>query len=269
MMSVSSMCRKANLKLNKEKCEFRLNELKFVGHIFSADGVRADPEKVEAISDMPSSRDKSDLRRFLGMINYLGKFMPNLSEKTALLRNLLEKDVLLSCSDKHEECFCMPKKLVTENPVLKYYDPSKEMKLSVDASKYGLAAILLLKYEEDCTAVAYGSRSLTRSEMNYAQIEKETLAILFGCNKFNQHPYGVKFTAESDHQPLESICKWPISKAAPRIQHFLLRLQKYEFEVEFSPGKNLIVSDTLSRALLQDCTSDDKDTDAQIHSYAV
>ena len=265
LQHVLEKCREANLKLNKEKCEFRLNELKFVGHIFSADGVQADPEKVEAISGMPSPRDKSDLRRFLGMINYLGKFMPNLSEKTALLRSLLEKDVLWSWSDKHEECFCMLKKLVTESPILKYYDPNKEMKLSVDASKYGLGAVLLQKYEEDWAPVAYGSRSLTRSEMNYAQIEKETLAILFGCNKFNQHLYGVKFTVESDHQPLESIFKRPISKAPPRIQRFLLRLQKYQFEVEFSPGKNLVVSDTLSRAPLEDSTSDDKGADAQIH----
>ena len=143
---------------------------------------------------MPSPRDKSDLRCFLGMINYLGKFMPNLSGKTALLRSLLEKDVLWSWSDKHEECLCMLKKLVTESPILKYYDPNKEMKLSVDASKYGLGAVLLQRYEEDWAPVAYGSRSLTCSEMNYAQIEKETLAILFGCNKFNQHLYGVKFT---------------------------------------------------------------------------
>ena len=133
LQHVLEKCREANLKLNKEKCEFRLNELKFVGHIFSADGVRADPEKVEAISGMPSPRDKSDLRRFLGMINYLGKFMPNLSEKTALLRSLLEKDVVWSWSDKREECFCMLKKLVTESSILKYYDPYEEMKLSVDA----------------------------------------------------------------------------------------------------------------------------------------
>ena len=110
-------CREANLKLNKEKCEFSLNELKFVRHIFSVDEVRAVLEKVEAMSDMASPGDKSDLRRFVRMINYLSKFMPNLSEKTALLRNLLEKDVLWSWSDKHEECFCMLKKLVTESPV--------------------------------------------------------------------------------------------------------------------------------------------------------
>ena len=123
MMSVSNVCcREANLKLNQPKCEFRLKELKFVGHIFSADGVRADPEKVEPISDMPSPHDKSDLRYFLGMINYLGKFMPSFSEKTALLRKLLKKDVLWSWSDKHEECFCMLKKLETESHVLKYYD---------------------------------------------------------------------------------------------------------------------------------------------------
>ena len=96
----------------------------------------------------------------------------------------------------------MLKKLVTESPVLKYYDPSKEIKCSVDASKYGLGTVLLQKYKKAWALVAYGSRSLTHSKMNYAQIEKETLAILFGCNMFNHHLYGVKVTVESDHQPL-------------------------------------------------------------------
>ena len=156
----------------------------------------------------------------------------------------------------------MLKKLVTGSPVLKYYGPGKEMKLSADSSKYGLGTVLLQKYEEDWAPVAYGSRSLTHPKMNYAQIEKETRAILFGWNKSYQHLYGIKFTVESDHQPLESIFKWPISKAQSRIQYFLLRMQKDQFQVELSPGKNLAVSDTLSRALLEDCTSDDKDADS-------
>ena len=133
-------------------------------------------------------------------------------------------------SDKHEQCIELLKKLVTESPVLKYYDPTKPMKLSVDSSKYVLGAVLLQKYEEDWAPVAYGSRSLTRSERNYAQIEKESLAILFGCNKFNDHLYGVHFTVESDHQPLQSIFKRSIVCAPQRIQRFLLRLQKYDFE---------------------------------------
>ena len=85
----------------------------------------------------------------------------------------------------------MLKKLVTESLVLKYYDPSKEMKLSVKASKYGLGTISLQKYEEYWVPVAFGSRSVTPSEMNYARIEKETLAIMFGCNKFNPVQYGL------------------------------------------------------------------------------
>ena len=265
LQGVLERIRKANLKLNKDKCQFGVNELKFVGHVFSGEGVKADPEKIEAILQMPSPQDKTELRRFMGMINYLGKFVPNLSDITAPLRQLLEKDFMWTWSDKHEECIELLKKLVTESPVLKYYDPTKPMKLSVDSSKYGLGAVLLQKYEEDWAPVAYGSRSLTRSERNYAQIEKESLAILFGCNKFNDHLYGVHFTVESDHQPLQSIFKRSIVCAPQRIQCFLLRLQKYDFEVIFSPGKNLVVSDTLSRAPLQDCTLDEKDVEAQIH----
>ena len=207
LQGVLERIRKANLKLNKDKCQFGVNELKFVGHVFSGEGVKADPEKIEAILQMPSPQDKTELRRFMGMINYLGKFVPNLSDITALLRQLLEKDFMWTWSDKHEECIELLKKLMTESPVLKYYDPTKPMKLSVDSSKYGLRPVLLQKYEEDWAPVAYGSRSLTRSERNYAQIEKESLVILFGCNKFNDHLYGVHFTVESDHQPLQSIFK--------------------------------------------------------------
>ena len=85
---------KSGLKLNKTKCKFGLNEVKYVGHIFSSEGVRADPSKIEAIVDMPMPENASDVHRFLGMVTYLGKFLPNLSDKTACLRKLIEKDAV-------------------------------------------------------------------------------------------------------------------------------------------------------------------------------
>ena len=85
--------KESGLKLNKNKCEFSVNELKFCGHIFSDQGVKADPDKMSAITDMPLPEDATELRRFLGMITYLAKFIKNLSGKSSLLRNLLEKDM--------------------------------------------------------------------------------------------------------------------------------------------------------------------------------
>ena len=96
---------KSELKLNKTKCKFGLNEVKYVGHIFSSEGVRADPSKIEAIVDMPMPENASDVHRFLGMVTYLGKFLPNLSDKTACLRKLIEKDAAWDWTEEHTKQF--------------------------------------------------------------------------------------------------------------------------------------------------------------------
>ena len=100
----------------------------------------------------------------------------------------------------------------TESPTLKYYDPELPTRISVDASKFGLGAVLLQKNGDIWAPVAYASRSLSKSEQNYAQIEKEALAILFGCERFHVYLYGKSFTVESDHKPLQPIFKKPSVK---------------------------------------------------------
>ena len=143
------------------------------------------------------------------------------------------------------------KKLLTESPTLKYYDPELPTRISVDASKLGLGAVLLQKHGDTWAPVAYASRSLSKSEQNYAQIEKEALAILFGCERFHVYLYGKSFMVESDHKPLQPIFKKPICKAPPRIQRFRLRLQNYDMHIEFKPGKELTVADTCLGHLFQ------------------
>ena len=125
-------------------------------------------------------------------------------------------------------------------------------------------------WEQSCfksmeTHVAYASRSLSKSEQNYAQIEKEALAILFGCERFHVYLYGKSFTVESDHKPLQPIFKKPICKAPPRIQRFRLRLQKYDMHIEFKPEKELTVADTLSRAFIP-AKKQDEETEAEFRS---
>ena len=115
---------KSGLKLNKTKCKFGLNEVKYVGHIFSSEGVHADPSKIEAIVDMPMPENASDVHHFLGMVTYLSKFLPNLSGKTACLRKLIEKDVVWDWTKEHNKQFRELQNLVTSSPVLQYYDPN-------------------------------------------------------------------------------------------------------------------------------------------------
>ena len=118
--------------------------------------------------------------------------------------------------------------------------------MNVDASSPGLGAVLL----QNDKPIAYASRALTPTQQRYAQIEKETLAIFFGCQKFHHYIYGRHVEVESDHKPHENIFGKPLNEALPRIQRFVLQFQKYEITVKYKPGKSMYVSDTLSRMYL-------------------
>ena len=155
-------------------------KIRYVGHVFSKDGLKPDPKKTKAVIDMPHPETTEDLQRFLGMLTYLGKFIPNLSHVDSPLRTLLEKDVEWQWQAEQQKSFKSLKELITTAPVLKYFNPKRPVKLSVDASSKGLGAVLL----QDNNPIAYASKALTTCQQNYAKIEKELLAIVFGCNKF-------------------------------------------------------------------------------------
>ena len=130
-----------------------------------------------------------------------------------------------------------------------YYKPNRPVTLSVDASSKGLGAVLI----QDDHPIAYASRSLTSTQHNYAQIEKEMLAVVFGCTKFHAYIYGVpNVIVESYHKPLEVILKKPLCQAPLRLQKMILTTQRYSINIVYRPGKELVLADTLSRAFLQD-----------------
>lgn len=151
---------------------------------------------------MPKPQSKKDLQRFLGMVNYLGKFHQKITELTSPLRTLLKKENAWQWNPEHEQAFKEIKKQMTNTPVLAHYDTSKPVTITTDSS-VGLGCALM----QNDKPVAYASRALTSSEQNYAQIEKETLAIVFGCEKFHQYIYGKKCELETDHKPIENMEK--------------------------------------------------------------
>jgi len=137
-------------------------------------------------------------------------------------------------------------------PVLRYFDPQEEIILSVDASSKGVGAVLL----QNNQPIAYGSRALTTAQQNYAQIEKEALAISYDCTKFNQYVFGQNIKVESDHKPLQAIFKKPLHQAPPRLQRIVLALQRYDIGVVYKPGAEMFISDCLSRAFLNETIED-------------
>ena len=201
------------------------------------------------------------MERFLGMINYLGKFIPNLSELTAPLRELLKQDKEWMWLEQHQRAIDQLKTAITKAPVIVFYDISKPIKLSVVASQDGLGAVLV----QNGRHVAYASRSLTECEKRYAQIEKEMLAIVFGVEHFHFYVYERQVTIETDHKPLEAIVKKLLLSAPPRLQRMLLRLMRYDIILEYKPGKEMQIPDTLSRASLARQQPSSEDWDAQVH----
>ena len=180
-----------------------------------------------------------------------------MSEITSPLRELLKNDVAWHWSERHASASFEKIKTIltnTEPGILTYYDVTKPVKLQVDASKSGLGAVLT----QSNMPVAYASRSLTSPDTRYAQIEKELLEVVFGCNRFYQYIYGKQIIVESDHPPLEAIMKKPLDKSQICLQRMLLNLQSYDVEIKYKPGKELYLADTLSRAHLSNCKSEEE-----------
>lgn len=252
LRKILDRAREVGLKLNIKKCKFRTKSVNFVGHTFTEDGLKPDEEKTKAIRNMPKPDNQAALQRFLGMTNYLNKYIQDYSEKTAPLRELLHHDVIWSWTDSQQQAFDLLKEDLTHPPVLAYFDPAKPVILSVDASKSGLGAACL-QYN---VPVAFASRALTDTETRYAQIEKELLAAVFACRKFHDFIYGRKVTIETDHKPLITIVKKPLHSAPARLQRMLLQLQRYDLEFIYKKGKELFLADTLSRAYQDEITEE-------------
>ncbi|XP_039890321.1 uncharacterized protein K02A2.6-like [Simochromis diagramma] len=249
LIRVFERVRKYGLKLNKSKCQFGVQEIVFLREKLSAQGVQPDQDKVKAILDMPRPTDKTGVLRIIGMVNFIGKFIPNLAANTSCIRELLHKEHEFEWTANHESEWAHLKRTLTTAPVLAFYDSSKRIKLSTDASKGGIGAVLLQAEGEHWKPIAYASRSMTESECRYAQIEKECLGLVFGLERFHSFVYGLpSFTAETDHRPLVSIIKKNLNEMMPRIQRLMMRMQRYDCQLVYTPEKKKIIADALSRA---------------------
>ena len=254
LRTVLERAKSINLKLNKAKCVLAKSEVNYVGHLLTGEGLKPTPERVKAITEMRDPKNHAELETILGMLAYVAKFIPNLSELNAPLRALKTSDEW-NWMPEAKESFENVKTALTSTKVLKYFDTNLPVTLSVDASMKGLGAAVIQKNG----VVAYASRALTPAEQRYAQIEKEMLAVVFGCEKFHKLLYGKRdVTIESDHKPLETIMRKPISSALMRIQKMILKLQPYEFRLVYVKGKDLGLADCLSRLPLPEtCQSMD------------
>lgn len=253
------------ITLNKNKCAFRVQNCNFLGHIISKYGIKPCPKKVEAILAMPNPTDVTTVRSLLGMVNYHLKFIPNLANITKPIRDLLKKNNgeplnklmwTKECSDAFERI----KKILISPCNLSLFDPNKKIRVTADASSYGLGACIE-QFDADYghwKPISYASRSLTPTETNYAQIEKEALALTWACEKFSIYLTGLpNFELRTDHLPLLKILgDKPIAELSPRLQRFRLRLTSFDYTIIHVAGKYLHTADVLSRAPVSKTSED-------------
>ena len=214
-------CRDVNLKLNPRKFQFKVKQVTWMGHLLSSNGITPHPDRVQAIKDMTPPQDVQWVQRFLGMCNYLSRFTPNLAEIVKPLTELTHVNAVWSWSSQHDKAFKRAKSLIANATTLKFFDVNKPCVLQVDASDTGLGGALL----QDGQPVAFTSSTLSATEVNYAPTGKESLAIKVACTKFYQYLYGKQdVIVHSDHQPLETIFKKPLSRAPRRLQRMMLQL---------------------------------------------
>lgn len=248
------------LRLKMEKCAFMLPKIEYLGHTISANGLHPSQDKVRAIVDAPVPHNVSQLRSFLGMVNYYGKFLNQLSSLLAPLYKLLQQKTRWHWGQQQQDAFKRVKHLLTSSQLLVHFDPEKELILSCDASPYGVGAVLSHIMDDGSEQpIAFASRSLAPAEKKYAQLEKEGLSIVFGVKKFHQYLYGRHFLIYSDHRPLEHLFSETKSipmMASARIQRWALTLSAYDYSIIYKPGKEHANADLLSRLPLPDTITD-------------
>ena len=246
----------SGVTLNPDKCEFNKEKLTFLGHVISKEGIAPDPKKTTAICQMKAPSTVSELRRFMGMVNQLSKFSPRVAEVSKPLRELLSTKRAWLWGLHQEEAFVKIKEVLSQPTVLAHYDPTRETKVSADASAYGLGAVLLQHHDEGWKPVTYASRSMSETESRYAQIEKEALAATWASEKFSEYLIGKQFHIETDHKPLVPILSTKsLDQLPPRVLRFRLRLMRFQYTIANVPGKFLYTADTLSRAPLPHTTT--------------
>ena len=225
------------LTLNANKCSFLQPSLEFFGQIFSAEGTRPDPKRIIDLQNMSTPTNAQEVRSLLGMANYSSRYIRNYATITSPLRELTKKNIRFTWTEIHQDAFTKLQDALINAPVMAYFDMSKNTTITVDASPVGISAILAQgTASEDYKVIAYASRALTDVEKRYSQTEKEALSIVWGIEHFHLYLYGKEFTLITDHKPLEIIYGTPTSKPSARIERWVLRLQPYQFVVQYKAG---------------------------------
>jgi RNase H-like domain found in reverse transcriptase/Reverse transcriptase (RNA-dependent DNA polymerase) len=250
LRKVFQILREAKLKLKGKKCQFFLQEVSFLGHIVTPDGIKPDPAKIEKILNFKTPTNLKQVQSFLGLASYYRRFIKDFSKIAHPLIELTkgkgERNFIWG--EDQQRAFDVLRKHLTTSPILAYPDWNKDFLLFTDASNYGIGAILSqLNNEGREVVIAYASRHLNQAEMKYSATEKEALAVVFGVKHFKHYLTGNHFIIISDARPLVWLNS--IKDPTGRLARWALELSNMKYTIKYRPGRVNQNADCLSRML--------------------
>lgn len=246
LTDVFERLRKAKLTINPEKVKFGVSEISFLGHIISSQGVRVDPDRTASIRSFPAPKDAKGIARFIGMVNFFNKFIPEFSALAAPLNALRKKGCKFAWGESQQRAFEALKEAIISPPTLRIPDFEKEFVLQTDASSCALAAVLLQDVDGTRQPIAYASRTLSAAEKKASSAyELECLAVLFGVEKFRQYLEHREFLLETDNQALSWLLAHP--RQLGKIGRWIAKITSFKFRVQHIRGTQNVIADTLSR----------------------
>jgi len=255
LRNVFEKCKKYGLKLKREKCKFACEELEFLGHILSNEGLAPDDRKIKAITEYPAPTNVKEIQSFLGMTGFYRQFIQEYSKITSPITELLKKDVKFKWSKECQDAFDTLKICLIESPILIMPNDKDRFTLMTDASDFALGAILGQAREpvvlqdgiEVDYVIAYASKKLNPTEQKYHTNEKEGMAVVWSVHKiFRRFLHGRRFRVITDSNTAKAM----VSKTTPismRVARWVMILQEYDFEIVHRAGKKNKVADALSR----------------------
>ena len=258
MRQLFQRLREADLKLNREKCNFFKSHIQYLGHLISGEGIKPLPEKLESIKEMPPPTTPKEVKQFLGLIGYYRKFVPRFADVARPLTNLTRLDQPFEWSDKCQASFELLKEALIKEPILRFPDPNKPYTLYTDASKYTWSCVLTQQYTHDIDnkqivvnhPITYVSGLFKGSQLNWAALTKEAYAIYMSIKKFTYYLEDAEITFRSDHLPLKRFLQR--NTLNTKVNNWAVEISPFKITFEYIKGIKNTLADTMSRLVALD-----------------